>query len=280
MAESKSCPYCGEPQTAPAGPEGTLFRCRNCGLIGRMRAREGILRYYEERYFEDHAQDQLSGERSGIYEHILNRLEPAGSGSLLDVGCGCGFFLKAAAKRGWRVTGIDPSEQSVRFARDLLGDAVHEKTLNAFAVQEPYDVITLINVLDHSLHPWKDLHRIMDLLKPGGIVFIRIPNGRLHFLLLQWLQWIGGKPLASRLLVFHEYSMAPGFVRRLLAETGFKNITMSNAALTGPENPRGRLSISVLKKAVSVMAALIALLSGSRILMGPSIEITARKEPV
>ncbi len=229
MNTLQTCPYCGEPKPSAAGPDGKFFRCGRCDLIGRAERRKGIIRYYEKSYFDDYARDQLTGERNNIYEHILDRIETQSkAGRLLDVGCGCGFFLKSAGNRGWKFTGIDPSEKSICFARTLLGDAVFKATLDDFATQERFMAVTLINVLDHSPHPWDDLRRVHDLLEPGGLVFIRIPNGRLHFLLLRCLQYSGGGSLASRFLVFHEYSMTPRFIRRLLSDSGFKSIRVLN----------------------------------------------------
>ena len=238
-----------------------------------------MLRYYEEQYFDDHAQDQLSGERSGIYEHILDRIaaEKEG-GTLLDVGCGCGFFLKAAIARGWRVTGIDPSDQSVQYAGALIGTAVIKKTtLDDFDVREHFDVVTLINVLDHCLQPWNDLRRIYGLLKPGGVVFIRIPNGRLHFMLLRYLRPVCSEALIMKLLVFHEYSMTPRFLRQVLSEIGFQKIRVTNAALTGP-GASGREGLSILKRTAGKLAALVCAASGGKILLAPSLEIMAFRE--
>ncbi len=267
----QACPYCETPHPDPDGPEGTFFRCRRCDLIGRTRPREEMPRYYEERYFEEQAQDQLSGERNHLYEHILDRIEAdLKSGRLLDVGCGCGFLMEAARKRGWQVVGIDPSEKSVQFARSLTGESACKTTLDDFETDGRFRVVTLVNVLDHSLHPWNDLRRVRQLMEPDGLVFIRVPNGRLHFLLLRWLQSIGAESSAHRFLVFHEFVMTPRFIRRLLSESGFKEIRIGNAAPTGT---------GFLKKIIRFMATLLAALSGNRILLAPSLEITARMEP-
>jgi SAM-dependent methyltransferase len=49
---------------------------------------------------------------------VLVRLLGAGSGSLLDVGCGTGSYTAALAQHGWNVTGVDISEDMLRLARE------------------------------------------------------------------------------------------------------------------------------------------------------------------
>ena len=45
---------------------------------------------------------------------------------MLDLGCWVGFLLDEARRRGWSVTGVEPSEFASRFARERLGLDVRE----------------------------------------------------------------------------------------------------------------------------------------------------------
>ncbi|OPY87993.1 MAG: Ubiquinone biosynthesis O-methyltransferase [Syntrophaceae bacterium PtaU1.Bin231] len=278
MKTVQACPYCGEPESLPAGPDGKFFRCRRCDLIGRTSRREEILQYYEEHYFDEHAQDQLSGERSGIYEHILDRMGPvSGNGRLLDVGCGCGFFLQAAMRRGWRVAGIDPSAESIRFARSLVGDVVTQATLEGFSSPGRFTAATLINVLDHFVHPWSEMRRVRDLLEPGGFVFIRVPNGWLHLGLLNWMSLLGAEKLASRWLVFHEYCLSPAFLRNMLFDLGFHDIQIRNARMSEASGTNRGAASLILHGLIYIAAKGASLFTRGRVLLSPSLEITARK---
>ena len=50
----------------------------------------------------------MGGKKDRLFGRILDLIEKRGdTGRLLDIGAGCGFFLEAAQKRGWKVKGID-----------------------------------------------------------------------------------------------------------------------------------------------------------------------------
>ena len=127
--ETCRCPYCLE-QANPGMTVGAhrFFACPRCHLVFR----EGLdvpekavseRRYYENDYFRELAWDQLEGYRDGIFREVLDRIEgQTGRGRLLDVGCGCGFFLREALARGWEAKGIDPSRESIDYLQATLGD--------------------------------------------------------------------------------------------------------------------------------------------------------------
>lgn len=108
------------------------------------------------------------------YRH-LPRL-PEGGGSLLDVGCGNGAFLRLAAACGWRVVGLEPDRVAVDRARQA-GLTVHRGGIEYFeGAIELFDVITLNHVIEHVHDPVDVLRRCRSLLKPGGRLWLETPN--------------------------------------------------------------------------------------------------------
>jgi 2-polyprenyl-3-methyl-5-hydroxy-6-metoxy-1,4-benzoquinol methylase len=112
---------------------------------------------------------------------------PGGAGRvLLDLGCNWGRWTIAAARAGWRVTGIDRGKKAVRAARRVaeqlgldaeyvLGD-VRELPFR----DESFDAVFSYSVLQHLA---KDdvrtvVAEIRRVLRPGGIVWIEMPNAR------------------------------------------------------------------------------------------------------
>lgn len=102
---------------------------------------------------------------------------PAGC-RLLDVGCGTGAFLEAAAPR-YRVAGLDPSPQAVGFchARGLSG--VRQGGVEALAgLAERYDAVTFFDVIEHLDDDVGALQLARSVLTPGGRVIISVPAYR------------------------------------------------------------------------------------------------------
>src|SRR5690606_34245369 len=97
-------------------------------------------------------------------------------GSLLDVGTGTGFFLKAMKSREWEVTGTEKSPQARIFAKEKLNlDLLDHQGLFGLADQR-FDVITLWHVLEHIHRLNENMEAYFRLLKPNGKLIIAVPN--------------------------------------------------------------------------------------------------------
>jgi 2-polyprenyl-3-methyl-5-hydroxy-6-metoxy-1,4-benzoquinol methylase len=276
--KSKFCPYCLSPGRLYVQQGGSdYFRCSGCDLIFRDRrrneSRNTLDRYYEDRYFDDFAADQMTGLRDPVYLRVMDAIERhQPPGTLLDVGCGCGFLLKEARKRGWRIMGIDPSVKSMDHAEKMLDCRLFRGTLEAYPPGYTFDVVTFINVLDHSATPWNDVQRVGMLLKEGGLLFLRFPNGRFHPWILRLLSRLPGDALLRKYPVLHEYSFTPSFIRRLLSDCGFERIDVRNAGLS-----KGAVPNRFLTMIIAIVVHFLYLISAGTILSGPSLEVTARK---
>jgi 2-polyprenyl-3-methyl-5-hydroxy-6-metoxy-1,4-benzoquinol methylase len=101
------------------------------------------------------------------------------SPALLDIGCAYGPFLVAARESGFSPTGIDPSEEAVRYVNNESGTrAIHgffpeaSKTLQ----DASFDVITLWFVIEHFRDCTQVFAEIRRLLKPGGMLAFATPS--------------------------------------------------------------------------------------------------------
>jgi SAM-dependent methyltransferase len=241
-----------------------------------------LRRYYEYNYFRELAWDQLKGHRDRIYREALDRIEEqVRCGRLLDMGCGCGLLLREARARGWIVTGLDPSRESIDHLNAMLGPVGVVGTLEDFHPVERYDVITMINVLDHLIDPWEDVKRAAALLRPGGLLYLRLPNGRFHGAVLRFLRFWGFSAKARHVVVFHNYSMAPSWLGRMLADQGLTGIAIGNAGLSGLNGHRpkedGTRLIPLLAKGARYGVKSIGHFGAGTVLWGPSLEAMARK---
>lgn len=279
-----SCPYCENPSylyfvTASKN----YYRCHACDLIylGRRDSYPEIVTNYSQDYFERYSIDQLEGRRVRLYDHILDLIEEVrGVGRLLDVGTGCGFFLVAAQERRWVVRGVDPSMQSVEVARRQNGLDVFHGTVGEYDGNGEFDAITLINVLDHSALPWQEIHRVKQLLRSGGLVYLRFPNGFLHSRLYRIAYKYNLHNTLRKFLVFHVYSLTPKYIKALLHDCGFTQTTILSSPLSEGDPHklfRNPTLATYVKKLIYSMAKCTEILSLRRMLLCPSLEVTAIK---
>lgn len=103
---------------------------------------------------------------------------PAGGcGRLLDIGCGSGSFLQLARDElGYEVEGleIDPAARRVAEGRGLK---IHAGPMPGSGLAEgQFDQITLSHVVEHFHDPKGALAEAFRLLKPGGRIWIQVPN--------------------------------------------------------------------------------------------------------
>lgn len=104
---------------------------------------------------------------------------------ILDVGCGPGRHSIELARRGYRVVGIDPSETMISAARTRALEApVAPKFIQArgeeFTSDEPFDaaicLFTTLGQIDEFGENSHLISRVADLLNPGGMFIIEVPN--------------------------------------------------------------------------------------------------------
>jgi len=223
----------------------------------------------------------VKGSRNTLFTQVLDLIEERkGIARLLDVGTGCGLFLIAAQKRGWEVKGIEPSLQSVEVAQRQYGLGVFNGTLREYDGNGKFEVTTFINVLDHSAEPWKEVDRDSSLLKSGGLIYIRFPNGFLHTRIYSLACKYGLANLVHKFLVFHQYSFTPRHMRTLLSDCGFCGVIILNSA----PSEGNRLILfcfpalaQFIKRSFHSMAKAIGAISGRKILFGTSLEVMAVK---
>lgn len=106
----------------------------------------------------------------------IETLQPA-KGKLLDIGSGPGLFLEAARRRGWQVSGTEPSGWARVWAQTHLGISVLEGGYEALAAlpAESVDVVCLFDVIEHVLDPHALIAASARVLKKGGWLVLTTP---------------------------------------------------------------------------------------------------------
>ena len=137
----------------------------------------------------DKEDDYFSQVRSEI-----NDLLPNYSEKILDIGCGDGATLEwiKTSKRCGKTYGIEISESSYLKAKKILDETLNiniEKEKNFF-MEKKFDLILVLDVIEHLLDPWKFLNLIKSRLNEGGSIIISVPNIR-HYSILKDLIFFG-----------------------------------------------------------------------------------------
>ena len=141
---------------------------------------------YEEAYYRDEKPDFLARAREDAdwsrlaWEDRLTLFEDllpgANARSVLDIGCGPGWFLKIAAEQGWQTQGIEPSCQAAEHARGLGLNVVNAMFEDAAGELARADVVHLNNMLEHVADPTALVRLAVAKTRPGGLICVGVPN--------------------------------------------------------------------------------------------------------
>lgn len=187
-----NCPVCQNPQLASykkAGKHYPLKICPKCRLVfngGKVKKAGDVYteNYYTSKkikggyfnYVEEAAVNKLT------FKHRLKKIsqktDPQKS-LLLDLGCALGDFLEVCRDTLWEnALGTDVSSFAVKKCRDKGLRVYHAKSRQTKEVlkENSFDVVTLQDVLEHFPDPKKEVEKIYQLLKPGGLLFMSTPD--------------------------------------------------------------------------------------------------------
>jgi len=103
----------------------------------------------------------------------------AAGGAVLDIGAGTGDLVAFLGECGYQAEGIEPAKEPSESAREF-GLAIHTADLASWSGDlsnhQRYDAVVMINVLEHVPVPQAVVEQAVRLLRPGGVLVIRVPN--------------------------------------------------------------------------------------------------------
>ncbi len=206
-----------------------LHRCNNCSFLftNPRPSVSQIGPYYQSDRYVSHA-----GDKKGfsfmykVYDIVrdysisqkLNLIKQYHkSGSLMDLGCGLGYFLNGVNKDGvFAPTGVDVSDDAIKYVKNTFGlEVKNESDLDKFDSYS-FDVITQWHVLEHVHLLNERMQQLKRLLKPNGTLFIAVPNSN-SWDALHYKEFWDGYDVPRHLYHFNQKSFS-----LLMQKHGFK----------------------------------------------------------
>lgn len=206
----------------------SYYKCQHCftSQILPQPSNALLIDYYKRFHLSD-----LEG---GCYDSVENRMQADFSAkiqilreyvhteklSLLDVGCGKGFFVKEMENAGFDAMGIDISASGIDYAKRILKVKAEQKSIEELAADSSYNVkfdcITLWATIEHISNPYSLLNAINKCLKKNGLLFLDTGLGNDYFerFLSGHSQWYDA---LQHLFVYSEEGL-----KILLKNTGFE----------------------------------------------------------
>ena len=108
---------------------------------------------------------------------ITDYMGPAGGRSVLDIGSGSAVFPAAMREQGWMVTAMDPDPAAIDHARTHAGVDAMVGDVTTFVFERRFDLVTFNKVLEHIADPVAALGKAKQALKPGGTIYVELPDG-------------------------------------------------------------------------------------------------------
>lgn len=230
MAEEyfNACPLCGSKDLHEVKEYSHqhLVKCRNCGFVfSRKIPSDEDLAYVYNTFFI--IQQSVSPITVKRYHEMLDYFEPfRKNNNIIDVGCGDGYFLDEAKKRGWNVYGTEYMDSKVEFCRQK-GINMSQGILN-LANYAPgfFDVIVSIEVIEHINNATEEIKNFNSILRKGGIVYLTTP----HYNSLSRHVFHGKWNVISYPSHLSFYTKKP--LRRLFESSGFSLVRFATTGLS------------------------------------------------
>lgn len=194
-----------------------LVQCRRCSfqyIDPRLRG-DLILSSYSQGDDPTYVSQLVARERTFLRSLADVEKVAGGRGKLLDVGTAAGAFVAVANSQGWNAEGCEPNRWLAEWGSRHYGITIRPGSIFEQSYEPgTFDVITLWDVIEHTLNPREVLDRCRELLKPGGVLIVNYPDAG------SWIARVLGRRWPF-LTSVHLYYFDRGTIREMLRTTGF-----------------------------------------------------------
>ncbi len=164
-----------------------IFKCRDCGFL-QCHNFPDVLKYYED--MEDEGYEDSSKQRMIQMKRIVKSVKKyKKTGKFLDVGAGSGLLVSEAKNASFEAEGVEPSVWLQKIA-EKKGLNVHLGILSDMQTDKSFDIISIIDVIEHVESPLSLLEDVKEKMNDGSIGIIVTPDCKSFMAkLLGWNWW-------------------------------------------------------------------------------------------
>jgi 2-polyprenyl-3-methyl-5-hydroxy-6-metoxy-1,4-benzoquinol methylase len=219
----------------------TIVQCRGCDVIQTLEHYDTVSPDYVNLDMDEITIDRIwcqGRHKLPAYQqwwksanNLMGSIDP--DAKILDIGCGTGGFLRFAREKGLTPFGFDASRAQAEYAQQDLPN-VRQATSPAQYLEQigpldqKFDFVVCWDVLEHLRNPLPFLMEIQTLLRPGGFLFVSIPNGRA----MLWKRHIYN--ITRRHFSFHPWEhvfyYSPRSLSAYLNQSGYHVVHVSSVA--------------------------------------------------
>ncbi len=248
VIEIVECKICGSSRQLPfevgkrhlnLNGELNVSRCKDCGQLflnprpdeqTRQKLFEGkkveeLLEYTNRKASYCNVTPSRADIFSKRIKNFTKTYFSGGPGKVLDVGASSGEFLEKANDQGWTSFGIEPSSEGIKILEEKGIDAKQSQAEEIPYADSSFDWVHSNHVFEHLGNPLAAARESYRVLKPGGWIFIEVPNqfDNIQFFRYRMIRKI---PVRERNIrsIHHLFFFSKKTLRLLLKRAGFKEI--------------------------------------------------------
>jgi SAM-dependent methyltransferase len=212
-----------------------IVECFDCDLVQLevLPTPEELEALYAEGYFEGVGSDagyeeyaNQEQEYLATFDDDVRRIRDfVADGSVVDIGCGYGYFVRSALAAGLNAYGVDLSSDGIREAEKHAPGRVFRGTIDTVEAlaDRRFDVIFASHLIEHISEPRLFVEDLVRRLSDRGIVMFVTPN------IDSWLARMSGPRWISFKIPEHVAYYTPKTIGRLLEGAGLEVVAIDAA---------------------------------------------------
>jgi 2-polyprenyl-3-methyl-5-hydroxy-6-metoxy-1,4-benzoquinol methylase len=187
------------------------------------------LDYFYSTYMRDESQkEENTLKLFDICLSSIEKIKPE-KGNLLDIGCGNGFLIRAANRRGWKTSGHEINCEDAKKLSEKLNIKIYCGDITSINLDTKFNTVTMFHVLEHLKNPLQHIKYIRSILNEQGILLLALPNilnrSAIFKLFLERIKIRRTEIAVYYDIQHHLWYFSPASVRIFLERNGSKLLT-------------------------------------------------------